>query len=348
MAIKITDANSIYTGKLPKGCKLCIKGRKSVLFVTGMCDVNCYYCPISNEKKGKDISYINERRIEKKEDILEEMKACDSKGASFTGGDPLLKIEKCLDYAKLIKDFDSKNHIHLYTGSADKTTKRLEKLEGYVDEIRFHVKSEKEIEKIKGVLDMDFKLGIEIPAIPGDIERIGSIIESASSSGFSFVNLNEFEYSETNWDNLSEKGFDFDSDTSMVKGSKDLSLKLLEKYKHLPISIHFCPSVLKDSVQLRRRWERRAKKTKKYYEEVEDCLIVKGELSGDAQEIVKYLREEINISNKMYEVIGDKVFTHWAVAESISENKKLSKKIKPAIVKEYPIHNRLIVEYTPL
>ena len=348
MPIKVTDANSIYTGKLPKGCKLCIKGRKSVLFVTGICNVNCYYCPISNEKKGKDISYINERRVEKKEDILEEMKACDSKGASFTGGDPLLKIEKCLDYAKLIKDFDSKNHIHLYTGSTDKTIKRLEKLEGYVDEIRFHVKGEKEIGKINGILDMDFKFGIEIPAIPGEFERIGSIIESASSSGFSFINLNEFEYSETNWDNLSEKGFDFDSDTSMVKGSKDLSLKLLEKYEHLPISIHFFPSVLKDSVQLRRRWERRAKKTKKYYEEVEDCLIVKGELSGDAQEIVKYLRDELNISNKMYEVFGDKVFTHWAVAESISENKKLSKKIKPAIVKEYPIYNRLVVEYTPL
>ncbi|HRZ19884.1 MAG TPA: radical SAM protein, partial [Methanofastidiosum sp.] len=47
MSIKITDANSYYTGKLSKGCKLCIKGRKSVLFVTGLCGVNCYYCPLS-------------------------------------------------------------------------------------------------------------------------------------------------------------------------------------------------------------------------------------------------------------------------------------------------------------
>ncbi|KYC46194.1 MAG: 7-carboxy-7-deazaguanine synthase [Candidatus Methanofastidiosum methylothiophilum] len=348
MPIKKTDANSIYTGKLPEGCKLCIKGRKSVLFVTGICHVNCYYCPVSNEKKGKDVSYINERKLEKKEDVLEEIKACDSKGISFTGGDPLLKIEKCLEYAKLIKEDDSKHHIHLYTGSTDKTSTGLKKLEGYVDEVRFHVKSQKEIETLKSVLDMDFNFGIEIPAIPGDFDRISSIIQSASSVGFSFINLNEFEYTETNWDNLSGKGFNFDTDTSMVKGSKVLSIELIEKYQDLPISLHFCPSVLKDAIQLRRRWERRAKNTKKYYEEIDDCLIVKGELSGNVEDITKYLTEELNISKKMYEVHGDKVFTHWAIAEDISENKKVSKKIKTAIVKEYPIYKRLVVEYIPL
>ena len=348
MSIKITDANSSYTGKLPKGCKLCIKGKKSVLFVTGICNVNCYYCPVSNEKKDKDIPYINERKIEKKDDILEEIKACGSKGISFTGGDPLLKIDKCLDYAKLIKDEYSAHHIHLYTGSTDKKVKDLGKLEGYVDEVRFHVKNKEEVYGLKSILSMNFNFGIEIPSIPGDFERICSIIESASSTGFLFVNLNEFEYTETNWGNLSERGFDFDSDTSMVKGSRDLSLKLLEKYEDLPISIHFCPSVLKDAIQLRRRWERRAKNTKKYYEAIEDCLIVKGELSGNVIEIVNYLNDELNISKKMYEVNGDKVFTHWAVAEEISENKEVSKKIKSAIVKEYPIYKRLVSEYIPL
>lgn len=50
----------------------------------------------------------------------------------------------------------------------------------------------------------------------------------------------------------------------------------------------------------------------------------------------------------MYEIDGNKVFTHWAIAEEISEKKALSRKIKAAIVKEYPIHKRLVVEYIPL
>ncbi|NYT03296.1 MAG: 4Fe-4S cluster-binding domain-containing protein [Candidatus Methanofastidiosa archaeon] len=348
MSIKVTDANSSFTGKLPKGCKLCIKGKKSVLFVTGLCHVNCYYCPVSNEKKDKDISYINERRIEKNIDVLEEIKACSSSGISFTGGDPLLKINNCLDYAKLIKGENNKHHIHLYTGSTGKTANKLYILEGYVDEVRFHVQNEKEVEGLKDILKMNFNFGIEIPSIPGDYERIISIIESAASFGFSFVNLNEFEYTETNLDILSKKGFEFDSDTSMVKGSKELSMKILEECEDLPISLHFCPSVLKDAIQLRRRWERRAKNTKKYYEDIEDCLIVKGELSGDIQEIINYLKYQLNISKKMYEVQEDKVYTHWAIAEEVSEDERVSKKVKAAIIKEYPIYKRLVVEYIPL
>ena len=85
-----------------------------------------------------------------------------------------------------------------------------------------------------------------------------------------------------------------------------------------------------------------------YYEEIEDCLIVKGEISGDTKEIINYLRNELNISKKMYEVQEDKVYTHWAIAEEISEDKKISKKVKAAIVKEYPIYKRLVVEYIPL
>lgn len=346
--MKKTDAESIYTGKIPKGCKLCIKGKKSVIFVTGICNINCYYCPVSNEKKDNDISYVNERKIEKTEDILEELNACSSKGIGLTGGDPLLRLNRCLEYAQLVKDNDKKHHIHLYTGSTNKVEKSLEKLEGYVDELRFHVKDEIELKRLENVLDMDFDFGIEIPAIPGDFERISKIIESASSCGFLFINLNEFEYTETNWNSLSDKGFAFDSDTSKIRGSKELSIKLLENFEDLPISIHFCPSVLKDSTQLRRRWKRRAKNTKKYYEDIEDCLIVKGELSGDVQEIIKYLKNELRVSKKMYEVKDKKVFTHWAIADELSEDKEISKKIKSAIVKEYPIHKRLVSEYIPL
>lgn len=348
MSIKITDANSCYNGKLPKGCKLCIKGKKSVLFLTGICGVNCYYCPLSNEKKGKDDSYINERKIEKNEDILDEIKACGSKGVSFTGGDPLLKIDRCIEYSKLIKNEFSNHHIHLYTGTTDKRVKDLERLEGYVNEIRFHAQNEKEVNFLKNILDKEFIFGLEIPAIPGDFERIRSIIEVADSTGFSFVNLNEFEYTDTNCDNLSKRGFEFDSDSSMVKGSKELSMRLLELFEDSGISIHFCPSSLKDAFQLRRRWERRAKNTKKYYEEIDDSLIVRGEVSGDAKDIVGYLTNNLNISKKMYEVEGNKVYTHWAIAEEISKDKKFSKKVKIGIVKEYPIYKRVIAEYIPL
>jgi len=46
------EAGSRYT-YLPVGCKLCRKGSKLVLFVTGVCNNSCFYCPVSREKIGE-------------------------------------------------------------------------------------------------------------------------------------------------------------------------------------------------------------------------------------------------------------------------------------------------------
>ena len=60
---KKTKYHSYKTGKLAKGCQLCVKGRKSVLFSTGLCPRNCFFCPISDKKKNNDVIFINELKI---------------------------------------------------------------------------------------------------------------------------------------------------------------------------------------------------------------------------------------------------------------------------------------------
>jgi hypothetical protein len=85
-----------------------------VLFVTGQCNRTCWYCPISSEKKGRDVVYANDRLVSSDEDVLEEARDMGALGAGVTGGEPLLVPERVHHYCRLLKDaFGEEFNIHL-------------------------------------------------------------------------------------------------------------------------------------------------------------------------------------------------------------------------------------------
>ena len=84
-----------YEGSLPKGCELCLKGAKVVIFFGGECtrpEHCCWYCPISEERKNPNAYFVDELIYESDETIFEEIEAIGAKGLSFTGGDPLITL----------------------------------------------------------------------------------------------------------------------------------------------------------------------------------------------------------------------------------------------------------------
>ena len=92
--IKKSEQNSFYIkGRgIPRGCKYCLKGTKVILFLNGICqkpDHCSWYCPISEERRGKEASYADEILILSKEDLLDEIEKINAKGISITGGEPL-------------------------------------------------------------------------------------------------------------------------------------------------------------------------------------------------------------------------------------------------------------------
>jgi len=270
-----TKFYSYKNNKLAKGCELCVKGRKLVLFITGTCTNKCYFCPISEQKYKKDVIFANERPIENIHDIITEAQICSARGAGITGGDPLTQLERTIKAIQILKDkFGKMFHIHLYTPLVNVTPDIIHQLErAGLDEIRFHpdLDDDKLWRRVK--IPTSMSKGVEIPVIPDKEKETIKLIDFIQ--GIDFLNLNELELADAKHNKLAELGFEPKSDLSYgVKGSQELALKLLKKYADM--NIHYCTTKLKDSVQLMKRIEHRAKNVKKPYDKLNGASLIRG------------------------------------------------------------------------
>jgi len=220
-----TPYYSYRIGKLAKGCNECVKGNKSVYFITGLCSSDCFFCPISDEKKNKDVIYINEWPTKKTRDISREIELCSSTGVGMTGGDPLLCMDRTVKAIRLLKkkiDF----HIHLYTPLDHVDRKKLARLAAAgLDEIRFHpdIDDDRLWERLELAREFDWDVGIEIPVIPGKLRETKRLLDFIAGK-VDFLNLNELEFSDTNYNRILEHGFKAKDDLSYaVKGSDPMA-----------------------------------------------------------------------------------------------------------------------------
>jgi pyruvate formate-lyase activating enzyme-like uncharacterized protein len=322
-----------------------------VLLVTGRCSTGCFYCPLSLEKRGKDVTFANERKVASDDEILDEARTIDAHGTGITGGDPATCLERTVHFIKLLKkEFGPEHHIHLYTSSLDpKAFRALE--EAGLDELRLHPPADM-WSSMSGTKLAEFKrstkmkVGFEVPALPGEKEGLSALIAFAAEAGFDFVNLNELEFSEGNWERLSERGMEVKDDvSSAVKGSEMLALELVGKAQRIPV--HYCSSSFKDSVQLRKRIERRALRVALPSDVItEEGTLLKGVVEGPMDEIVAMLRDEFEVPPELYRKDEEKKRVEvapWVLEDIFSELPYES-----FLVEEYPTADRLEVEREPL
>lgn len=259
---------TVSRDRLSEGCVLCHQGAKMVLFITGTCDRDCWYCPLSLERKDLDAIYANEREVFSPDEAVGVAETMEALGTGITGGEPLLVRDRVVAYARALKErFGPDHHIHLYTGRAP-SEEDLAALEGLVDEIRMHppvdewrTVSGSEYDKaLERGHAHGFEIGFEIPSLPG-LEAFLPLIPQTD-----VFNINELEWGETCSDAMRERGLFTEDDLhSAIDGAKDWALPLLS----VP-EVHWCSSRFKDGVQLRMRLIRIAERTCRPFDEVTD------------------------------------------------------------------------------
>lgn len=347
------DETGSFCSYLSEGCRLCQQGAKMVLFVTGLCPKSCFYCPLSDERRGKDLIFANERPVKSDEDLLREAGLMDALGTGITGGEPLLKVERILYYIRLLKaSFGKGHHIHLYTSLApDRET--LEKLgEAGLDEIRFHppqsvwgkLTDSPYASALQNAKDLGMEAGIEIPSLEG-AEKVAAFAEEMDV----FLNLNELEFSDNNSEALLENGFSLESDISCAASGSCIHA---ENAFRACKRVHFCSSTYKDAVQLRKRFQRIAENTAREFDEItEDGTLIYGIIDGGDQKLAEEILREIEVPEELFEVNEGKIEIAWWVLEDLKD--MLKEKLEPSgtkifIIERHPFEDGMVVELIPL
>ncbi|MDD1721300.1 MAG: radical SAM protein [Euryarchaeota archaeon] len=311
-----------------------------VLFVTGHCRRSCFYCPISEHRRGVDNTYANETLVSCDADLLREARSMDALGTGFTGGEPLLRLNRTLHYIKLLKrSLGAEHYIHLYTGLAPPLRTLRQLFNAGLDEIRLHPPLElwdafdqslycRALTDAKAV---GLHAGVEIPAIK-DVPVILKAIEHHQA----FLNLNELEFSDTNYDEMRARGYTSQMSSYAAAGSEDIAQDIARAAPRA----YFCSSTSKDSIQLRERLKRKANNLARDFDEVtEDGTLVYAVI-----ERANDLRFLESLSKERFVVIDGTVHTSWQTAfKLIQEYPALEP--QTSIVERYP--EGIIVEMTP-
>jgi len=346
---------SAIRGTLPVGCRQCGEGAKMVLFVTGLCGFHCFYCPVSDDRMHTDVTYADETRVTRDEDVLEEARAIRAMGAGITGGDPLDAVDRTCHYIRLLKrEFGPEFHTHLYTMTAD-LAKVRQLAEAGLDELRFHVPPgmwaragrSPFVAASRLARELGMTVGLEVPLIPERKDDLLRLIEWAEAEGLAFVNLNELEFSDANHARMRQQGHEPKDDLSHgAKGSDPAALEILRRPWRL--AVHYCTSGYKDAWQLRARIRRRAETVARPWDVVtEDGTLVKGVIEGEGLD--RLLEDLVGKHRVPRELVGfDGARRRLEIAPWIL--KEIAPRLgRPSfLVEQYPTSDGLEVERTRL
>jgi pyruvate formate-lyase activating enzyme-like uncharacterized protein len=317
-----------------------------VLFVTGRCERGCFYCPISAERKGRDLVFADEQPIGRPEEILDEALAIGALGTGITGGEPLLRLDFVLECLSLLKrELGGEHHLHLYTGTLPpgRILKKLRR--AGLDEIRIHPPTSawrdpaglrKALRTAKG---LGMEAGVEIPVIKAAPEIV-EVVRSVDA----FLNLNQLEFSETNSAALQQRGFQPEDLCFGAAMSEQLAREhfLLDGLK-----VHYCPSRFKDAVQLRERLKRRAERVARPFDLITDeGTLIHGVISGDMAGARETL-QDLGVPERMYSCQEESIEIAAAILEDISQELK-GLQCHVSLVERYPLEGGLVVERIPL
>jgi len=202
------QGSKLHTGPLAPGCVTCTAGRWSCLFINGICNGRCFYCPTSQSSKSEPMT--NSLRFPVVQDYIDYLRSFEFQGASISGGEPLMTFDRTLQFVRRIKArLGSAIHLWLYTNGILADEEKIGLLQDAgLDEIRFDLSAVAyRFDKVRLAAGRIPAVTIEIPAIPEDYELLRNLLPQLAEAGVQYLNLHQLRVTPYNAAHLLDRGY---------------------------------------------------------------------------------------------------------------------------------------------
>jgi len=238
---------------LSPGCRLCGEGNWSCLFINGLCNGRCFYCP--TPQASIDQPTTNGLRFPQSADYVDYVEKFAFRGVSISGGEPLLTLEKTLKFITAVKKRRGEAvHLWLYTNGTLVTRDILLQLrDAGLDEIRFDIGATRyHLKKAALAVGVIPHVTVEIPAVPEDLPLLKVKAAEMAERGIHYLNLHQLRLTPHNYVALAGRGYTF------VHGEKvtvlESELAALELLRHtldhnIALPVNYCSFVYKNRFQ---------------------------------------------------------------------------------------------------
>ncbi|MBN2056367.1 hypothetical protein JW905_15700 [bacterium] len=239
--------------RLSPGCRCCAAGAWSCLFVNGICDAGCFFCPAEQRDIGQPIT--NGLTFSAPEAYLEYLVLGGFSGVAFSGGEPLRTGSRTIAFMRAVRRrFGDRIYLWMYTNGRLVSEEWLRRLhdEG-LDELRFNiVSSGYDLGKVLLAGRFITRITIEIPAIPEDEPFLAGRLEAMGDAGVAHLNLHQLRLTPYNARRFRGRPYTMlHGEKATVLESELAALRILEAAQDLPSApaVNYCSHVYKHRFQ---------------------------------------------------------------------------------------------------
>ena len=182
---------TLYTRRLPPGCRSCVAGKGTNLYVTGLCTRDCFFC--FNQKPRKDETVVHGLPVDDPAEAADIVARFGLKSVGLSGGEPLLRPKRVLALLAALKAMPDPPRVDLYTnGDLADDDVLLDLRRAGLDGIRFDLAArDYDLEPVRRARRILDEVAVEIPVVPAHKEKLERMVLELDALEIPFLNIHE-------------------------------------------------------------------------------------------------------------------------------------------------------------